>query len=69
MIDNELEIELAESYLKNRLEDEEEKEDDGTAEPDQTVPADDYEVTLEDVAVMRYKVLVRVWEDAIAEIP
>lgn len=68
VIDDELAIELAESYLNNRLEDEEEKEDDGTAEPDQTVPADDHEVTLEDVAVMRYVELASVWESAIAEI-
>ncbi|WP_336361923.1 hypothetical protein [Halalkalicoccus salilacus] len=70
VIDDQREIELAESYLNEQLE--EDKEDEGdteTADPDQTAPDDDHRGTLEDVAEMRYEELTSAWEDAIAEIP
>ena len=66
-IDDQRKIEFAESYLNARLE--EEEVDNGTAEPDQIVPDDNHQVTLEDLVEIRYEVLASVWEDGIAEIP
>lgn len=67
VIDDQHEIDFAESYL-NGLFEEDEVVDDETAEPDQTA-SDDDRVTLEDVAETRYEALARIWEDAITGIP
>lgn len=68
MIDDQREIERAESWLSERLEDEETM-DDQTAEPDGTASDGDHQVALEGMTERRYKVLVMVWEDIIAEFP
>lgn len=47
---------------------EDEEMDKEIAEPDQTAPDDDHEVTLEDVVERRYEVLTSVWKDTIADI-
>ncbi|WP_336361975.1 hypothetical protein [Halalkalicoccus salilacus] len=69
VIDDQLEIELAESYLNVRFGENEKKVDNEVADPDQTAPDDDHRMMLEDVAEIRYEELLSVWKDAIAEIP
>lgn len=68
VIDDQWEIDFAESYLNERRGTEEEVEDE-TVEPDQTASDDGHQVTLEGLAETRYEDLARVWENAIMEIP
>lgn len=63
-LDNPMEIRLAESHLNEML-----QEHDETTEPSEIEQDDDQEITLEDIAEVRYNKLTAVWEDAIAEIP
>lgn len=70
LIDDQRQIEFAESHLNGLLEkDEEEEVETETTDPDQTTPGDDHELTLEDMAETNYEALASGWKDAIAGIP